>query len=562
MDIPFFEYQAASIARYFKSARTAKIITTVLFVLVFLFVAVGVFFFFRRGFAYIAQDPFLYQVVSLYVYEIFFLMVGALIFFSALIAGYFALFHNETMPWIMASPRYRLVPLFVLWRTLLVSIWPMLLIGLPALLALRSIAGISIQNFVLAVIAIIILSSFAVVAAMALLIGIGALLMHLGRLLSVRLLTTGWIVTSFIGLFLLGSFAFNQVTAIDFEILSQPKDLTSATASLDGVISQFKGLPSHYAALSLLRLQQGDAIAGLSSLGSLTVITLIAIGIFVTLSYLSYLPLWQGLQEGHTAAGTGSMKPGARKSSFPRYGSSILGTLFEKEALLMLRNKKSMLWSVFLLFIWVLQLALNVTFRENFNRYGLDESQVPLIFQAFQIVVMIYFVSAFVLRFGFPSMSVERKTVWILGSAPINLVNLFWAKLWFYTAAFTTIGLVVGLANAAILTIPVIKAALFLAIAITALVVVSVIGISFGALFPNFETDDPSILSTSLPGLGFIVVSLLYGVFAATAYYFVLARASWIPFILFAVISVAVTFYLPYAARKKIPFLTFVSVRE
>jgi Zn-dependent protease with chaperone function len=44
-------------------------------------------------------------------------------------------------------------------------------------------------------------------------------------------------------------------------------------------------------------------------------------------------------------------------------------------------------------------------------------------------------------------------------------------------------------------------------------------GLGLGAIFPNFDSDDPEVISTSLPGLAFIFGSLFYGGVGAYLFY-------------------------------------------
>jgi ABC-2 type transport system permease protein len=154
---------------------------------------------------------------------------------------------------------------------------------------------------------------------------------------------------------------------------------------------------------------------------------------------------------------------------------------------------------------------LNILLGDNIAKHAADAVFSLQTIEALQYLTVVFFVSAFVLRFAFPSFSTEMKTAWIIGSAPVEYKKIFWAKFFFYSMIFVIIGLGVGWLNLSVLKLPVNVGALLFFYFFLAIMFVSVLGLALGAIYPNFETDDPQVLSTSLPGLGFIVASLLYG---------------------------------------------------
>ena len=281
MERPLLQYQVHAAARYFRTSTIARIITVLLFLGVFVFVGVGMFFFFKGGFGYIFKDEFLRPVVALYAYELFFLVVGALMFFSALLSGLFGLFRSQTASWIMASPRFRAFPWYVLWRVVFASTWPLLVIALPALLALRSVTGLTAAAFIATVGSIILLALLSAFSALALLLAIGTILREVGAALKLRLLTIGTITLAIVATFLIIGFAFSRYVApLDFAVISQSQNLALGSASIESVAKNFSLVPTHFSALSLLRFQQGNYTVGVVLLIPLLVLVLIAALVF------------------------------------------------------------------------------------------------------------------------------------------------------------------------------------------------------------------------------------------------------------------------------------------
>ena len=149
------------IGRYFRRNRVAKIITVFLFLLVFAAIAAGVYLFFTRGLRSIAGDPFLRVAIPLYINELFFLIVGYLMASSALISGLFALFRKEDS-WVVATPRYRAIPWNVAREVSAAALWPLLLIAIPAVIALRSLFDLTPFGFIVLGLAVVGLAAVAV----------------------------------------------------------------------------------------------------------------------------------------------------------------------------------------------------------------------------------------------------------------------------------------------------------------------------------------------------------------------------------------------------------------
>jgi hypothetical protein len=285
--------------------------------------------------------------------------------------------------------------------------------------------------------------------------------------------------------------------------------------------------------------------------------TAMAIGVVALLSG-RWLAIWQKLQEGRSAP-----RLGARKSApLPWLLSGRLGAIFEKEALVMFRNGRNLAWLGFLFALWLAQAALNFFVRRNLERYQALNETIPEFVQALQVVVAIYFVSAFVLRFAFPSFSSERKTAWILASAPLENGHIYRAKLLFYAVTFALIGLAISLVNAFLIPAAIGSSLLFLAYAILGMISVTAFGMAMGALFPNFETDDPQVLSTSFTGLFFTAVSVAFGSFGAWALYQHVARSSFIPGLAFGMIALAVIAFAWFIVPRRIRHMEFVATQE
>jgi hypothetical protein len=328
-----------------------------------------------------------------------------------------------------------------------------------------------------------------------------------------------------------------RFTHLDIIALFQPYNLQSKVADIQALSAKFAVFPSHLSALALFKFEQHSFLSGLWLVGQIAVLAILSFVLFWLFSFW-YLSLWQILQEGKFVAQTGSSVTKSTKPvRFPRYFKGKQGAIFEKEAIIMFRTGKNILWFGFMLFLWLIQISCNFFIRENFTHYSVVYGSFPVIFEGLQVAVAIFFISALVLRFGFPSFSLERKTAWIIASAPISFVRLFLTKVLFFTVCFLLAAVLFGFINSAILSIPIFNAIYFLIILISAVISVTVLGLGLGFMFPSFETDNPEILGTSLSGLFFTAASLAYGAFGAFAFYQIIKSDSLYPFAVFEIFS-------------------------
>jgi ABC-2 type transport system permease protein len=121
-----------------------------------------------------------------------------------------------------------------------------------------------------------------------------------------------------------------------------------------------------------------------------------------------------------------------------------------------------------------------------------------------------FVVAAIAARFVFPAMSLEGKMMWLLRSSPLDVRTLFWSKYWVGTIPLLVVALplIVG-------TNILLDATPFILL-LTTLTMVGVtlattaMALGFGALFPNYETENAAEIPTSFGGLLFMMASVVY----------------------------------------------------
>jgi len=111
-------------------------------------------------------------------------------------------------------------------------------------------------------------------------------------------------------------------------------------------------------------------------------------------------------------------------------------------------------------------------------------------------------------RFIFPAVSLEGRQMWLLRSSPLDLRALLWSKYWVGTIPLLVLALVLTGATNVLL-----KASPFMMIVslttISALTLaIAALALGFGALYPQFETENAAQIPTSFGGLVFMMATI------------------------------------------------------
>lgn len=140
-----------------------------------------------------------------------------------------------------------------------------------------------------------------------------------------------------------------------------------------------------------------------------------------------------------------------------------------------------------------------------------------------------FVVAAIAARFVFPAMSIEGRMMWLMQSSPVDIRTIFWSKYWVGTVPLLIVALplIVG-------TNLVLQASTFVLVLTTVTMVgitfaLTALALGFGALYPNYDTENVAEIPTSFGGLLFMMaaVSYLVGVVVLEAwpvYYFLDSR--------------------------------------
>ena len=121
-----------------------------------------------------------------------------------------------------------------------------------------------------------------------------------------------------------------------------------------------------------------------------------------------------------------------------------------------------------------------------------------------------FVVAAVAARFVFPAVSLEGRMMWLLRSSPTDVRSVFWTKYWVGTLPLLGIALPL-----IVVTNVILEASAFVQVLTTMTMVgmtfaITALALGFGALFPNYETENVAEIPTSFGGLLFMMAAVIY----------------------------------------------------
>jgi ABC-2 type transport system permease protein len=122
-------------------------------------------------------------------------------------------------------------------------------------------------------------------------------------------------------------------------------------------------------------------------------------------------------------------------------------------------------------------------------------------------------------RFIFPSISLEGRQMWLLRSSPLDLRALLWSKYWIGTVPLLVLALIITIFTNVLLRATPFMMVLGVATILLLTLAISALALGFGALYPQFETENAAQIPTSFGGLVFMMttIALVAGVIVLEA---------------------------------------------
>jgi ABC-2 type transport system permease protein len=119
-----------------------------------------------------------------------------------------------------------------------------------------------------------------------------------------------------------------------------------------------------------------------------------------------------------------------------------------------------------------------------------------------------FVLAAIAARFVFPAISLEGRQMWLLRSSPLDLKALLWSKYWVGTVPLLVLALVITVFTNVILKATPFMMAVGVGTIFLLTLAISALALGFGALYPQFETENAAQIPTSFGGLVFMMTTV------------------------------------------------------
>jgi hypothetical protein len=494
-------HRTAGFRKMVRNREGARLAVVGAFALLFVLVMLGEYAVFVRTFGHITGElGSAAPALTLYTIESFLVLIWLIVLLSFVVSGLWIFYRASDTPLLLSTP----LPLTTLYwlrsmETFSLTSWAFVILGIPALLALGVSFGSGSGYYLRAIVVLVLFMAFTG--------GTGALLTTLAGAAFRRLGTLTRILL--VAILLLGGFALlvgrNVVpSAADFAAIFEPGILNGKPGSINFIEAKFRLWPSHPFAVTLYESATGQPAGSAGTLAAVwlgPLLVLAAAALPGRWLYRRALPLMtEGLVFSRSSETTGQFR-------FPRVLSGPVGSLVERDLLRLVRSPRELGQAAFLFFLLTLYIAF--LFLAPLREVG-EKHQAVARLLLLNLVAAGYFLTAFGLRFVFPSLSLEGQAAWVLFASPVRLFRLFLGKLALYAVAlFLLVG---SVAMAGTLRLGPSPAQLGASAFLVALVTITTVAVSlgFGVIWPNFKESNPESLATNVGGLATTFLCLGY----------------------------------------------------
>jgi ABC-2 type transport system permease protein len=117
-----------------------------------------------------------------------------------------------------------------------------------------------------------------------------------------------------------------------------------------------------------------------------------------------------------------------------------------------------------------------------------------------------FVLSAVAARFVFPAVSMEGAAFWIVLAAPVSLKTFLWIKFFLYYVPLIIMAELLIVASNLLLNVSPFMMILSVITIFCIVPAVVAMGIGLGAVYPNFQSENPAQVVTSFGGLLFMIL--------------------------------------------------------
>ncbi len=119
-----------------------------------------------------------------------------------------------------------------------------------------------------------------------------------------------------------------------------------------------------------------------------------------------------------------------------------------------------------------------------------------------------FVLAAIAARFIFPAISLEGRQMWLLRSSPLDLRALVWSKYWTGTVPLLVLALLITILTDVLLKTTPFMMGVSVGTIILLTLAIAALALGFGAVYPQFETENAAQIPTSFGGLVFMMTTI------------------------------------------------------
>jgi ABC-2 type transport system permease protein len=112
-----------------------------------------------------------------------------------------------------------------------------------------------------------------------------------------------------------------------------------------------------------------------------------------------------------------------------------------------------------------------------------------------------FVLASIAVRFIFPAVSLEGRQLWLLRSSPLDLRGMLWSKYWTGTGPLLVLSVILMVITSTSLKAPPAVMAMSVGTIICLTLALGAIALGYGAVYPQFETENVAQIPTSFGGL-------------------------------------------------------------
>jgi ABC-2 type transport system permease protein len=112
-----------------------------------------------------------------------------------------------------------------------------------------------------------------------------------------------------------------------------------------------------------------------------------------------------------------------------------------------------------------------------------------------------FVLASIAVRFIFPAVSLEGRQLWLLRSSPLDLRGLLWSKYWTGTGPLLVLSVILIVLTSTSLKAPPAVMAMSIGTIVSLTLALGAIALGYGAVYPQFETENVAQIPTSFGGL-------------------------------------------------------------